>query len=147
MRRRPPRSTRTDTLLPYTTLFRAEVTGVAAAVCASAGSVGTVESAEARARTSRRRWRGRVIITSGWGSCGTRGRGVGSRQSGWRAGLNRQAWPTSVHQVDDDVVVERQAHESDDQDKAKVLSGSHHALRTAELRVGKECVSTCRSRW
>src|SRR3546814_14648396 len=26
MRRRPPRSTRTDTLFPYTTLFRAEVT-------------------------------------------------------------------------------------------------------------------------
>src|SRR3546814_4436851 len=26
MRRRPPRSTRTDTLLPYTTLFRSEVT-------------------------------------------------------------------------------------------------------------------------
>src|SRR3546814_93430 len=25
MRRRPPRSTRTDTLLPYTTLFRSEV--------------------------------------------------------------------------------------------------------------------------
>src|SRR3546814_11211560 len=26
MRRRPPRSTRTDTLFPYTTLFRSEVT-------------------------------------------------------------------------------------------------------------------------
>src|SRR3546814_11081776 len=29
MRRRPPRSTRTDTLFPYTTLFRSDVTGVA----------------------------------------------------------------------------------------------------------------------
>src|SRR3546814_9031696 len=29
MRRRPPRSTRTDTLLPYTTLFRVDVDDVA----------------------------------------------------------------------------------------------------------------------
>src|SRR3546814_17823773 len=28
MRRRPPRSTRTDTLVPYTTLFRSEVTAI-----------------------------------------------------------------------------------------------------------------------
>src|SRR3546814_9149026 len=31
MIRRPPRSTRTDTLLPYTTLFRSLATGLAAA--------------------------------------------------------------------------------------------------------------------
>src|SRR3546814_1677743 len=30
MIRRPPRSTRTDTLFPYTTLFRSEILGVAA---------------------------------------------------------------------------------------------------------------------
>src|SRR3546814_12134185 len=30
--RRPPRSTRTDTLFPYTTLFRSEPTGLTAAV-------------------------------------------------------------------------------------------------------------------
>src|SRR3546814_8125059 len=29
MRRRPPRSTRTDTLFPYTTLFRSQVTEIA----------------------------------------------------------------------------------------------------------------------
>src|SRR3546814_5530868 len=32
MNRRPPRSTRTDTLLPYTTLFRSEAVGFRAAV-------------------------------------------------------------------------------------------------------------------
>src|SRR3546814_9593236 len=45
MIRRPPRSTRTDTLLPYTTLFRSERRGVnartACAACsADAGPVG-----------------------------------------------------------------------------------------------------------
>src|SRR3546814_21038708 len=38
MRRRPPRSTRTDTLFPYTTLFRSvQVAQVGAAVAAAAG--------------------------------------------------------------------------------------------------------------
>src|SRR3546814_4991941 len=45
MIRRPPRSTRTDTLFPYTTLFRSDgaaVTGVAAGMSAAAvsGNVG-----------------------------------------------------------------------------------------------------------
>src|SRR3546814_12600788 len=33
MIRRPPRSTRTDTLFPYTTLFRSEPVGIIASVC------------------------------------------------------------------------------------------------------------------
>src|SRR3546814_17561737 len=37
MRRRPPRSTRTDTLFPYTTLFRSDV-GVHAALTGRAGA-------------------------------------------------------------------------------------------------------------
>src|SRR3546814_17585555 len=40
MRRRPPRSTRTDTLFPYTTLFRSELDGAAALV---AGALGGLE--------------------------------------------------------------------------------------------------------
>src|SRR3546814_3643072 len=41
MLRRPPRSTRTDTLFPYTTLFRSIIAG--AVVCAPAGALeGTV---------------------------------------------------------------------------------------------------------
>src|SRR3546814_12966660 len=38
MIRRPPRSTRTDTLFPYTTLFRA--TGVLETICDRCGGVG-----------------------------------------------------------------------------------------------------------
>src|SRR3546814_10223169 len=41
MIRRPPRSTRTDTLFPYTTLFRSP-TAAAAPAAASAGSAGAV---------------------------------------------------------------------------------------------------------
>src|SRR3546814_12565250 len=37
MIRRPPRSTRTDTLFPYTTLFRSELAGVRATVEAPQG--------------------------------------------------------------------------------------------------------------
>src|SRR3546814_19308052 len=36
MIRRPPRSTRTDTLFPYTTLFRSPSAGIAAAITATA---------------------------------------------------------------------------------------------------------------
>src|SRR3546814_16624668 len=39
MIRRPPRSTRTDTLLPYTTLFRSERVGAAPACLAPLGDV------------------------------------------------------------------------------------------------------------
>src|SRR3546814_14818363 len=39
MRRRPPRSTRTDTLFPYTTLFRSEVALVAGRVVVVTGDV------------------------------------------------------------------------------------------------------------
>src|SRR3546814_14491366 len=38
MRRRPPRSTRTDTLFPYTTLFRSPADAVARAVEAAEGA-------------------------------------------------------------------------------------------------------------
>src|SRR3546814_4659104 len=38
MIRRPPRSTRTDTLFPYTTLFRSEGTSCAGKICAPARS-------------------------------------------------------------------------------------------------------------
>src|SRR3546814_2407569 len=45
MIRRPPRSTRTDTLFPYTTLFRAEVTAaVSEAEKTTAGDIVTIVS-------------------------------------------------------------------------------------------------------
>src|SRR3546814_6387220 len=55
MRRRPPRSTRTDTLFPYTTLFRS---GVWSAVVTSRNVLpGTEVSAVTITRTGPRPWR------------------------------------------------------------------------------------------
>src|SRR3546814_15694695 len=89
MIRRPPRSTRTDTLFPYTTLFR---------------------------------------------SPGARGRRPGSafrRQNGL------QSDPVvGVGKGDAELVVQAAVGH-----QTVVLS------RSEERRVGKECVSTCRSRW
>src|SRR3546814_20778550 len=83
MIRRPPRSTRTDTLFPYTTLFRSE------AVQRPGGHL-QIETATPRA-------------------------------------------PQIVGELD---AAARQAH------------ALLNALpRSEERRVGKECVSTCRSRW
>src|SRR3546814_10920672 len=52
MIRRPPRSTRTDTLFPYTTLFRSELVEHALVTCCS------------------RRWRHRGWLSEGWDDSG-----------------------------------------------------------------------------
>src|SRR3546814_1468972 len=44
MRRRPPRSTRTDTLFPYTTLFRSALAPVRRRISAAAGESGSAFS-------------------------------------------------------------------------------------------------------
>src|SRR3546814_10537504 len=43
MIRRPPRSTRTDTLFPYTTLFRSQVNGIVRAYLAEARALGATD--------------------------------------------------------------------------------------------------------
>src|SRR3546814_9634299 len=47
MRRRPPRSTRTDTLFPYTTLFRSDVRAVDTVIAANGGTLITVKLPQA----------------------------------------------------------------------------------------------------
>src|SRR3546814_13366982 len=105
MLRLPPRSTRTDTLFPYTTLFRAR------------------ESRSIRPRSD----------AQGRGGGGGRQRGTSHRSaassSSVRASTQRR--PPS-------------ASSSSFQTGALVLTQS---IRSEERRVGKECVSTCRSRW
>src|SRR3546814_18284754 len=98
MIRRPPRSTRTDTLFPYTTLFRSEL------------HVGPLDSGERLAqgglRLCRRRGAGFALV---------------------RLELLGEGFLRFT------VLVFR-------------FSG-HLDPRSEERRVGKECVSTCRSRW
>src|SRR3546814_17101306 len=54
MIRRPPRSTRTDTLFPYTTLFRSRPAGRSTAKTRSAGPGGCRRARSAGCRTRRR---------------------------------------------------------------------------------------------
>src|SRR3546814_15320806 len=100
MIRRPPRSTRTDTLFPYTTLFRSEV---------------------------------RPVIV-----------GAAPRNIQQRADLADAGVPAVGGEKPElrielfDVGCVIPARGDDDRRVAK---------RSEERRVGKECVSTCRSRW
>src|SRR3546814_12957907 len=57
---RPPRSTRNDTLFPYTTLFRSRVRGVAARRIEGFGAVGLERRCEDRLDAQRHRERERA---------------------------------------------------------------------------------------
>src|SRR3546814_19905940 len=100
MIRRPPRSTRTDTLFPYTTLFRSAHHRHVLARPGERGIGGAIERPAARLR-----------------------------------GRDPPIEPGAVQAVE----LEAHAREA----RAAVIGGE----RSEERRVGKECVSTCRSRW
>src|SRR3546814_16855717 len=116
MMRRPPRSTRTDTLFPYTTPFRsAAVVDRATLVLGSCDGDHAVRLDPAGGLASRQ---------SGIGRSGRGDEGAGP--------ANRRA---GDHPSFDDVGV----HD--------LGGGPCDHVRSAERRLGKECVSTCRSRW
>src|SRR3546814_14726695 len=106
MIRRPPRSTRTDTLFPYTTLFRSAVFAVglpAALVIAAALSPMIVEDRP-------------TTVTPPWTSIT----------------LPKPTPPEP---------------RPDPQPRTQQPQTEFTAPRSEERRVGKECVSTCSSRW
>src|SRR3546814_12022490 len=113
MIRRPPRSTRTDTLFPYTTLFRSQ-----------GRREGDRQSLGPQARSSRGKVNAmtRVALYARYSSDNQREASVEDQLRLCRQHAEREGW----------TVVE-----------------SYHdrAIRSEERRVGKECVSTCRSRW
>src|SRR3546814_12339295 len=119
MIRRPPRSTRTDTLFPYTTLFRSHVEGV------------DVPAGDFHAWFPWKSRRGR--------SPGLRDP-IRPRRSGLRP-RRRQRRPIPLDHAPD-------ASEAITP-PATSPSGprSRDTARSEESRVGKECVSTGRSRW
>src|SRR3546814_12731736 len=69
MLRRPPRSTRTDTLFPYTTLFRSR---------SAPGAVGGAAGAAGDAAAVRRRRRGRTGRRGGCGAAADAARRAGA---------------------------------------------------------------------
>src|SRR3546814_12646883 len=116
MRRRPPRSTRTDTLFPYTTLFR-----------------------------------------SGQGRHDRLGVILGLRRVG---GVARRKAATDVDHLQVDAALAELGEQHCRPPDCSVPLAQVTLLRadverypvrlqprSAERRVGKECVSTCRSRW
>src|SRR3546814_12598831 len=123
MIRRPPRSTRTDTLFPYTTLFRA----VSAAI-------EFVETRESRQFVQREdRWE--------------------FKPHGRLSRLVRAAFAWAVRKghfsnaFDERIEFSRHVIKPDSVIEAVVRQRAEVFERSEERRVGKECVSTCRSRW
>src|SRR3546814_14416824 len=119
MLRRPPRSTRTDTLFPYTTLFRSQLLD----------------------RATRPDWLDLVrLILSEL-----------PRDEELGALLQRAALDpieAELRAVFGDWIWLADGSTADPHDLARLfmdlIVGVH---RSEERRVGKECVSTCRSRW
>src|SRR3546814_11002755 len=107
MIRRPPRSTRTDTLFPYTTLFRSRA--------------GRLPIHPLTLRRNDRAFQ--TILTAVPLSSGAR------LSSFWRA--------EGISSPGDTLVFQR----------GQLGLDTMLAERSEEPRVGKECVSTCRSRW
>src|SRR3546814_20810638 len=122
MIRPPPRSTRTDTLFPYTTLFRSP-----AFWCApfrewpdEAWSLNLVHS-----QTPLFHWL-LAATMSHWSYCsGTCCPRCRISPESWRGSAKLSSHPTS----------------------RRLTRSPSLILRSEERRVGKECVSTCRYRW
>src|SRR3546814_17549811 len=141
MIRRPPRSTRTDTLFPYTTLFRSDPVGV------------ILRQAEAVAR--------RLLDRSDGGGVAARHQHVDEHVIGWdgvEAMLKQELADGFEHPpplpLDPSIVRHARpqlalTHVSDGAGEGNrtlvVRLGSFcSAIRSEERRGGNECVSTCR---
>src|SRR3546814_12134304 len=116
MIRRPPRSTRTDTLFPYTTLFRSQI----AALQAWSSSPLLLPLAATVLMMN-----ARYIL-------------YGAALRPWLGGLAaHKVYPTLYFLGDGNWALSMKEH----------AEGKTDAGRSEERRVGKECVSTCGSRW
>src|SRR3546814_14262558 len=108
MIRRPPRSTRTDTLFPYTTLFRSDKLNTIDGDVVEAVIADMAHDEEEASRPAT------------------------------TAPSSREPAPAAMA-VSSAEQIEQAADEVENRNKADD--------RSEERRVGKECVSTCRSRW
>src|SRR3546814_19864354 len=122
MNRRPPRSTRTDTLFPYTTLFRS----------CSAELLSAKDADYCRRRIETR---SEEFATRPASTLTAEQRLLGERLTTLRgAGIDEAARAPGTNPSADDR-------------ELQALASITLTVRSEESRVGKECVSTCRSRW
>src|SRR3546814_15946351 len=123
MIRRPPRSTRTDTLFPYTTLFRSR------------------RYARARAKAGI----GQALILQFLKRRIVDGQPLGLEND---VSVPSQAQPAQIFQNGRDIFGPAACAIYVFYAKAALPAcPARQILRSEERRVGKECVSTCRSRW
>src|SRR3546814_19307122 len=132
MIRRPPRSTRTDTLLPYTTLFRS--------VGEQLGGVPIGRGNDRTPQTMRIGERSRRHL---------RRRQIGRRIDIAHRDMVEQFGAVDVTVDERDMVIEAKLAYPRRQRVALTLAltGQQGGVRSEERRVGKECVSPGRSRW
>src|SRR3546814_19841954 len=133
MIRRPPRSTRTDTLFPYTTLFRSTAAHINAGV--TLVNLEAVRNTDFSEEVDRYMESNRYTITLG----------------------DQQILNAAFYQRIKYLPVDWNVHGSmfDKNWRAKNLGISNRlekedverAVRSEERRVGQECVSTCNTRW
>src|SRR3546814_14241315 len=116
MIRRPPRSTRTDTLLPYTTLFRSPL------------RCRIVAEAEDQRLEPRSSERDLVHVAHP----------IDLFDQDLEANLLGQLQPLLN-------LRQKRIHEMEIRCASRLRQ--HDRIRSAERRVGKECVSKCRCRW
>src|SRR3546814_15149620 len=122
MIRRPPRSTRTDTLFPYTTLFRS----------GRADGGGDDRRGNGDAGPERQRHAPSVAASGEYQyEPADRAAGAGARgERGRKPDGARHLWHYVERGVD-----------------YRLPPAPGRYARSEERRVGKECVSPCRSRW
>src|SRR3546814_17233439 len=132
MIRRPPRSTRTDTLFPYTTLFRSSLASI------FFGSVAAINQKSIK----------RLLAYSSINNIGFALVGLAA---GTPEGVSSVLVYMTVYIVmtlgSFMVVIRMRDEEGRQIETIASLSGMSKTRRSEERRVGKECVSTCRSRW
>src|SRR3546814_20468131 len=132
MIRRPPRSTRTDTLFPYTTLFRSTCHPMVAHESSAGTAVRVWEQApEGTPKPMAVQQFAPFISPYEFFE------GMGIRV--WENGHGRTGVHNSIHAAYSEVPGYWEAMVQ--------AYGEDRAKRSEERRVGKECVSTCRSRW
>src|SRR3546814_10404293 len=134
MTRRPPRSTRTDTLVPYTTLFRSNARGQAGPTRRCAGSLPSCRAACApahwrRPRRPRARRRSRPSAT-GAGGAGRRWPGPVRSTAGGRRNMRGKTWLLSV---DADLLRVAELVRTGNDDAIAFLQAGHdfHVAQTA----------------
>src|SRR3546814_16164231 len=121
--RRPPRSTRTDTLFPYTTLFRAEI------------DAETIRHLTLANKAQQRAW---LALFEGDDTYAPRG----SQLKAWLFGGGAISVKAALFDMADysGQIVTNLLEEDG-------YFAESDAFRSEERRVGKECVSTCKYRW